>query len=576
VGLQVSAVPVISHAGFVVGGILLFREPLSSERRWAVKIRQEEVVRQISSDFINCPTEHIDEGVQSALEKLGRIYHADRTYVFVLDPGGQSASNTHEWCAEGVVPQKEYLQNMYLFSEYNWMAERLLRLESIHVPSVSHLPPEAEAVRELLLSQDIQSMMVTPLSVEGTFAGFLGMDSVKAMAHWPEKALEVLKSAGEIISFALRRKTAETDLSEINQRYRDIVDMTSDLIFHLYRNAEGLLEVDWVPGRWTQNHGYEPGPLVSENTFKRLIHPDDLELALRRIQLAMQGEEVKLAFRMYTSSREERWMEGSVRPSFGLGRANHAVVGALSDVTERKLAEQALTDLTEALMVSHEELHQFAEITSHNLRNSVANLLGLKDLYDKQGSSDNSQVIEKIFTSIRQLDLKLNDLAEVVEVKNRRSRLLARKISPEAIFRQAMKEFDADIRDTDAVFYTDFSEIAEVSFPESYFHAIMVSLISNSLKFRAPQRRPEIRVGSFKEKNAHVLTFADNGIGMDLVRHKGRIFTMYQQLHEGYEGKGLDLYLTRCRMEAMGGKIEVKSTPGKETIFYLYFVGQDY
>jgi signal transduction histidine kinase len=71
--------------------------------------------------------------------------------------------------------------------------------------------------------------------------------------------------------------------------------------------------------------------------------------------------------------------------------------------------------------------------------------------------------------------------------------------------------------------------------------------------------------------NTLVLTFKDNGIGIDLKRNADKIFGLYQRFHDYPDSKGLGLYLVKSQVEAMGGTISVQSEVDKGTLFTLTF-----
>jgi len=63
----------------------------------------------------------------------------------------------------------------------------------------------------------------------------------------------------------------------------------------------------------------------------------------------------------------------------------------------------------------------------------------------------------------------------------------------------------------------------------------------------------------------------DNGRGIDTVRHKDKLFGLYQRFHLHTEGKGLGLYISKTHAENLGGRVEMKSKPDEGTTVIVAF-----
>src|SRR2546429_8723025 len=92
------------------------------------------------------------------------------------------------------------------------MTERLRRLETVHIPRVAALPPEAQAEQALLQAQDVQSLILVPMVYGGRLLGFLGLDAVRMEKAWLAEDIALLKMIGEIFANALERKRTEEEL----------------------------------------------------------------------------------------------------------------------------------------------------------------------------------------------------------------------------------------------------------------------------------------------------------------------------------------------------------------------------
>jgi hypothetical protein len=101
-------------------------------------------------------------------------------------------------------------------------------------------------------------------------------------------------------------------------------------------------------------------------------------------------------------------------------------------------------------------------------------------------------------------------------------------------------------------------------------HSILYNLISNSIKYRASDRKLTISVSSTEDENYYILTVKDNGMGIDLNLYRDNLFKLYRRFHLHTDGKGMGLYLVKLQCESLGGFIDVDSELNKFTAFKAY------
>ncbi len=209
---------------------------------------------------------------------LGLAAEASRAYFFRNDwnPQGQRvACQQAEWCAPGIPSRLAHpkLQNLVYA---DWVPRWLAVLEQGKIlagPVMDFPTPE----RDLLQSQSVQSILILPLMLGGTFYGFIGFDNCVEPRLWDMAEVDLLQAAAAAIALHQERTQAQTDLEQSrqhSQKFRSLVENVPDIIArldidlrHTYVNpaivkATGLIPQDFI-GKTHRELGI-PDALVTE------------------------------------------------------------------------------------------------------------------------------------------------------------------------------------------------------------------------------------------------------------------------------------------------------------------------
>jgi PAS domain S-box-containing protein len=242
---------------------------------------------------------------------------------------------------------------------------------------------------------------------------------------------------------------------------------------------------------------------------------------------------------------------------------------ACQDITDRKQAELEREKLTTDIVGRNRDLEQFTYILSHNLRAPVASILGLTRVLQETEltQEDNKFFSEQLFTSAEQLDEVIRDLNQVLNLRRDVSDLretvdlhsLIQKVKNDMPYFHVENNTQIEIS----------LEISEIYAVKSYLYSIFYNLISNSIKFRKLEIPSTIRITTRRQASKIVLSFEDNGIGIDMKRKSEHIFGLYKRFHSHISGKGMGLYMTKAHVEILGGKIAVHSEVNKGTTFLI-------
>jgi signal transduction histidine kinase len=204
------------------------------------------------------------------------------------------------------------------------------------------------------------------------------------------------------------------------------------------------------------------------------------------------------------------------------------------------------------------QLEQFAYIISHNLRGPLSRIQGLASIMDFVASPDEiHDLAKKISGATIDLDRVIKDLSLMIDVPQIDERAFT-EVNLVELTAKVIDELSTEIKQEGVTVNTNLRE-TKVRSLYSYLENIFFNLIQNAIKYRSPDRKPIITVSSYKMDGQLILEVEDNGLGIDIQRHKTNLFMPYKRFHLHVEGRGLGLYLVRARVEALKGKIEIES-----------------
>jgi len=265
------------------------------------------------------------------------------------------------------------------------------------------------------------------------------------------------------------------------------------------------------------------------------------------------------------------WGETSITPHVNKNGDIDSFIYLSTDITDRVIAEQALEESVQAHKQSNEDLQQFANIISHDLReplrmvSSFVTLLNRK-YGDKLDDSARQYINFAVDGAHRMQDL-LQGLLEFSRVQTHGEPFSDIDLS-EAI-EAAVNNLTMMIEDTGAEI--TIGPLATVKGDKTQLMQVFQNLISNAIKFcREPP--PKIHISAIQEDNSLSIAVTDEGIGID-PKNFERVFQIFQRLHarQEYEGTGIGLAVCKRIMERHNGTMSIRSEKGKGSTFSLNF-----
>ncbi len=321
----------------------------------------------------------------------------------------------------------------------------------------------------------------------------------------------------------------------------------------------------YTDGKGYQSLGIDPNNLIG--TSYLLTHePKEAKLVKAYFKKVLKGESV-----VFETMKGKQYLLKNGVPLINSSGQIDRILLVSQNITEIKTAESEREQLIRDLKSQNEELQRFAYIISHNLRAPIVNISSLLDLYNIADPSDfeNREVIDNLKISTDILHSTLEDLIEVVSIKKNKLPKIE-QISFIKLIKNLEKSLSKQFKESDTKIQSDFSAAPNINYIYSHLENFLINLTTNAIKYRHPERNPIIQIKTYLQKEYTVIEFRDNGIGIDLERYKDRLFGLYQRFHSHVDGKGLGLYLVREQIRAHDGNLEIESTVGEGTTFYIY------
>jgi PAS domain S-box-containing protein len=362
------------------------------------------------------------------------------------------------------------------------------------------------------------------------------------------------------------RKRIEEVLRESEEKFKSLV--THAPIGLSTFNKKGTYE--YVNPKFTEIFGYTLEDLPTGKQWLEKAYPDP---EYRQKVLACWKEDSDAAkagkspSRVFTVTCKDGSTKEILFKRVALTDKSHLVT--CEDITERKLAEEALKEKTEELAWSNRELEQFAYVASHDLQEPLRMVTSYVQLLAKryQGKLDSNADDFMNFAvegAMRMWNL-IKDLLAYSRVGTRGHSF--EPINCETILQAALANLKVTIEESGAVVTHD--SLPTVMADSSQLVQLFQNLIGNAIKF-VGKDPPRVHVSARGSGNGWTFSVRDNGIGI-APEFAERIFIIFQRLHgrQQYPGTGIGLAVCKKIVERHGGRIWVESELGKGATFYF-------
>jgi PAS domain S-box-containing protein len=338
-------------------------------------------------------------------------------------------------------------------------------------------------------------------------------------------------------------------------------------------------EVFYSP-RWKQILGYQEQEIGScPREWEGRVHPDDFPRVQRELQdhLDRKVPFYSTEYRILAKDGSYKWVLARGQAVWDERGQAIRMVGSHTDITERRIAQEALKTAKEQAETANRAKSEFLANMSHEIRTPMNGVLGMIELVlETKLSIVQRDYLETAKDSARSLLSLLNDVLDVSKIEAGRFELTPANFSIRDCVADALRMFSVTTQQKGLILSTIFDQdVPQWLWGDPLrLRQIISNLVGNAIKF-TDHGQVSVRVGLERATDANValhFQVTDTGIGIPTEK-QAWIFEPFRQVDGSstrrFEGTGLGLAICTRLVQLMGGRIWVESRLGSGSTFHF-------
>lgn len=533
----------------------------------------ERIVNESLTRIMTAPD--LPTAIADMLEIIGKNSGADRCYIFrYTDDNLSRASSEYEWVNDGIKPSRETMQDVPMPDIPAWR-EQIQSETAIVISDIEELPKNYFEETRLLRSQDVRSLLVAGIRLNGAIYGFVGVDFVRERKNFSDSDINMVYSIAKLFQLARERFQQLSRIADSVAIQRQIFDhVPSPVIL-----CDPDCNIIAANPHALKNIGKTEQMVIGHKcygVFCKNSAPPEWCPMKRAIE---KGAEIQTEHTM-----QDRQYLITTRPIYDSSGKMIHILEIASDITEVTRQREQLRIAMEKVQAADRAKSCFLASISHELRTPLNSIIGFSELIqnEKTSPAEQADYVHSIQTAGCTLLNLINDILDLTKLEADRIEITPLKTDISYLLREATAIFNLKAKRKKLELTVSCNALPLLYVDTMRLRQILVNLIGNGVKFT---QTGSVRVTARftpanQETGELVVEIADTGIGIP----QEQLDTLFLPFapkdpvrgQRSYNGTGLGLSISKRLAAKMGGSIGVVSTEGKGSTFTLFLPGVRY
>jgi PAS domain S-box-containing protein len=433
------------------------------------------------------------------------------------------------------------------------------RGERVVIEDVAESPVFADSpARQVMLAAGVRAVQSTPLRSRAGLV--LGMFSThyRNPRRPAERELRLLDLLARQAADLIEHKRAEAALLAGEARFRQLADAMPQFVWTA--RPDGFL--DYYNEKWYEFTGFSRENF-GDMSWGPILHPDDVKRACDTwSESAGSGRPYSIEYRFWDRRESRwRWFMGRALPIRSDEGAIVKWFGTCTDIDEQKRVEEELRG-------ANQDLETFAYSASHDLQEPLRAVKIYGELLAKtcgpRLDGRDLELLGYLRTGATRMEVLVRDLLAYTQVT--RLDPPSEYTDANEVLTSALDNLGSSVAESGARVTSD--RMPSVRMHSAYLRQLFQNLIGNAIKYRHPDRAPQVHLSAERWNADYRFSVRDNGIGIES-EYREYVFGLFKRLHpgDGYSGTGIGLAICQRIVERYRGRIWVESEPGKGSTF---------